>query len=52
MKDDKGNPMQMSFGEWADYLRTDPSFGWEYTDDAKNRAYTVVNRLGELFGAA
>jgi hypothetical protein len=52
MKDDKGNPMQMSFGEWADYLRTDPSFGWEYTDDAKNRAYTVVNRLAELFGAA
>jgi hypothetical protein len=52
MKDTKGEQMQMSFGEWADYLRTDPSFGWEYTDDAKNRAYTVVNRLGELFGAA
>jgi len=52
MKDTKGQQMQMSFGEWADYLRTDPSFGWEYTDDAKNRAYTVVNRLGELFGAA
>lgn len=52
MKDTKGQQMQMSFGEWADYLRTDPSFGWEYTDDAKNRAYTVVNRLAELFGAA
>jgi hypothetical protein len=52
MKDEKGNPTQMSYGEWADYLRTNPSFGWEYTDDAKNRAYTVVNRLAELFGAA
>jgi hypothetical protein len=52
MKDEKGNPTQMSYGEWADYLRTTPSFGWEYTDDAKNRAYTVVNRLAELFGAA
>lgn len=51
-KDEKGNPTQMSYGEWADYLRTDPRFGWEYTDDAKNRAYTVVNRLAELFGAA
>lgn len=52
MKDEKGNPTQMSYGEWADYLRTNPTFGWEYTDDAKNRAYTVVNRLAELFGAA
>jgi hypothetical protein len=52
IKDEKGNPTQMSYGEWADYLRTNPSFGWEYTDDAKNRAYTVVNRLAELFGAA
>lgn len=52
MRDDKGQPSQMSFGEWADYLRTDPRFGWEYTDDAKNRAFTVANRLAELFGAA
>lgn len=49
---DKGEPTQMSFGDWAKYLRTDARFGWEYTDDAKNRAYTVANRMAELFGAA
>ena len=52
MKNDKGEQVPMSYGEWADYLRTNESFGWEYTDDAKNRAFTVANRLAELFGAA
>ena len=51
-RDDKGNQTQMSFGEWNDYLRTNAAFGYEYTDGAKERAYTVVNRLAELFGAA
>ena len=51
-RDDKGQQMQMSFGEWNDYLRTNPAFGYEYTDGAKERAFTVVNRLAELFGAA
>lgn len=51
-RDEKGQQTQMSFGEWNDYLRTTPSFGYEYTDGAKERAFTVVNRLGELFGAA
>jgi hypothetical protein len=47
-----GDAKPMSYGEYADYLRSDPRFGYEYTDDAKNRAFTVVNRLAELFGAA
>ena len=50
--DAKGEIRFMSFGEWNDYLRSDPQFGYEYTDQAKERAYTVVNRLAELFGAA
>lgn len=49
---DKGEQMMMTYGEWNDYLRTNPTFGYEYTDGAKERAYTVVNRLAELFGAA
>lgn len=49
---DKGEQSLMSYGEYADYLRSTPTFGWEYTDDAKNRAFTVANRLAELFGAA
>lgn len=51
MRDDKGQPAQMSFGEWADYLRTTPSFGYQYTDDAKSKAYNVVSGLARAFGA-
>lgn len=52
MKDSKGQQVQMSFGEWADYLRTNPSFGYEYTDGARDKAYQVVNDLAKAFGAA
>lgn len=51
-RDDKGQQMMMTYGEWNDYLRTNPTFGYEYTDGAKERAFTVANRLAELFGAA
>ena len=52
MKNDKGEQTQMSFGEWADYLRTTPSFGYQYTDEAKSKAYNVVDQLARAFGAA
>lgn len=52
MKNEKGEQVPMSFGEWSDYLRTNPSFGYEYTDEAVNKAYSVVNQLAELFGRA
>lgn len=52
MKDAKGQQTQMSFGEWADYLRTNPAFGYEYTDGAQEKAYQVANQLARLFGAA
>ena len=51
IKDDKGVQSQMSFGEWADYLRTTPSFGYEFTDSARNKAYQVANDLARMFGA-
>jgi len=51
-RNDKGEQSMMTYGEWNDYLRTNPTFGYEYTDGAKERAFTVVNRLAELFGAA
>lgn len=51
-KDEKGNPTTMSYGAWLDYLRSDPSFGWEYTDNARNTAYDVALQLGQLFGRA
>lgn len=52
MRNDKGEQTQMSYGEWADYLRTTKSFGYEYTDEAVSKAYTVVNDLAEAFGRA
>lgn len=51
-RDEKGGQVQMTYGEWADYLRTTPSFGYEYTDEAISKAYNVVNDLAELFGRA
>jgi hypothetical protein len=51
MRDNKGQQMQMSFGEWSDYLRTNPAFGYEYTDGAQQKAYQVANELARMFGA-
>jgi len=50
-KDASGKPMSMSYGDWTDYLKTDPQFGWEYTDNAKNTALDLVGRVARLFGA-
>ena len=51
-RDDKGNLSQMSFSEWADYLRKDPQFGWEYTDNAKSQVYDIALQIGRMFGRA
>lgn len=51
-RNDKGEQTQMSYGEWADYLRSDPSFGWEYTDQAKSQAYDIALEIGRMFGRA
>jgi hypothetical protein len=51
-RNDKGEQIQMSYGEWADYLRSDPSFGWEYTDQAKSQAYDLALEIGKMFGRA
>lgn len=48
--DDKGNKRVMGFDEWGDYLRQDRQFGYEYTSQAEQRAYQVVNDLANLFG--
>lgn len=51
-KDEKGNATTMSYGEWMDYLRSDPKFGWEYTDNARSEVYNVALQLGQMFGRA
>lgn len=45
-----GQQRMMSFSEWGDYLRTERSFGYEYTSDAQQKAYKVANDLANLFG--
>lgn len=50
-KDASGKQSQMSIGEWQDYIKTTPEFGWEYTDNAKNSALDLVGRVARLFGA-
>jgi len=50
--DDKGQVRAMGLDEWGDYLRQDKQFGYEYTSQAQQRAYQVVNNLANLFGKA
>ena len=45
-----GEQRLMNLQEWGNYLRNTSSFGYEYTEQAKSRAYEVVNRLANLFG--
>jgi hypothetical protein len=47
---DKGEQRPMNFNEWGDYLRQTQSFGYEYTDDARSRAYGVSETLANIFG--
>mgnify|MGYP003138457417 FL=1 len=49
-QDAKGEMRPMNFTEFNDYVRQTRSFGYEYTDQAKNKAYSVANELANLFG--
>ena len=40
----------MTSSEWGRYLRTNPAFGYEYTDEARGRAYQVVDSIANAFG--
>lgn len=47
--DGKGRRM-MTLTEWGDMLRTDSRYGYEYTEEAQNKAYTIVEAIGQMFG--
>lgn len=49
---DKGEARPMNYNEWGKYLRNTRSFGYEYTSEAKQRAFEVTNQLANLFGKA
>ena len=48
--DGSGNERRMTSSEWGRYLRTNPAFGYEYTDEARGRAYQVVDSIANAFG--
>jgi len=52
VQNNDGSQRTMNFNEWGDYLRTNRQFGYEYTTQAKQRAYQVANQLADLFGKA
>ena len=45
-----GEQRMMNLSEWGDYIRKNRSFGYEFTDDARQKAYKVANELANLFG--
>lgn len=47
--DEKGR-RAMTLFEWGDMLRKDERYGWQYTDDAINRAYDVTSAIARAFG--
>ena len=47
---DKGEQRPMNFNEWGNYLRSERSLGYEYTNEARSRAYQVTSGLANLFG--
>lgn len=47
---DGNQQRMMNYNEWGDYLRQERSFGYEYTSEARSRAYEVSNNLANLFG--
>lgn len=47
---DKGEQRPMNSNEWGNYLRSERSLGYEYTNEARSRAYQVTSGLANLFG--
>lgn len=47
---DKGEQSMMSAREWEQELRTNRSFGYEFTQRAQSDAYRVADQIADLFG--
>jgi hypothetical protein len=45
-----GQAVPMSLDQWRANLITDPQYGWQHTDDAKNAAMAVSDHLLSVFG--
>jgi hypothetical protein len=47
-----GTQTPMSQDQWSTKLMSDPKYGWDQTDNAKQAAYQMVDQLQKSFGAA
>lgn len=47
--DDKGRRM-MTLNEWGQYIRTNQEYGYEYTDEAQERAFSAAQTIAKVFG--
>lgn len=47
---DTGQPMQLS--KWQRMIRTDSSYGWDYTQNARAEASDFARKIAESFGRA
>lgn len=45
-----GEQRLMNMREWQDYLRNTESFGYQYTTEARSRAYGIADTLANMFG--
>lgn len=45
-----GEQRLMNLAEWGKELRTNRAYGYEFTEKARQDAYSVVERLGRMFG--
>jgi hypothetical protein len=45
-----GEQRLMNLQEWGDYLRNTESFGYQFTEGAKSRAYAVADQIANMFG--
>lgn len=45
-----GEQRMMNMAEWGDYLRKNEALGYQYTTEARSRAYEVADKLANMFG--
>jgi hypothetical protein len=48
--DDGKRRRAMTLYEWGQHLRTNEQYGYDRTPDARNKAYSMTDRLGRAFG--
>jgi hypothetical protein len=47
---DQSGRRMMNLEEWTKYIRSNDEYGYQYTDDAHNKAYVATNTIARAFG--